>query len=368
MISLAQRVLEMAAAYRNEFVPGRYRTFVKKDEEGLTIAGRYVVGETVDGERGLFSIPSVSAMPSKIPDERVARLLGLKKTKIDDFSKVEKKVIQVLINKGYVDITNIAKKTGKKSTYAGKEEIEEGTVKPFKGKTYHGTEDTFFFTNTYNSVDLGMGSHLQSLQGGDAFSVTPNIEVAKSFSDSGGVVIEFDSDLTVYYAGKDEDDLDEIDYPPECDAVAIPHGTYEEEEFAVIQWSDNLIAVAIHLLLPSKVWKRYGVKASDVEYFGELKAFLESYFSDVFGKEIVEFLDWLRDHGVDLSDPKTFYEEEGGYYVRSDSGNLIALLDPSSPVILFYGIDSREQDWSANDKENEFKNADELMDFIRSKE
>jgi len=111
-ISLAQQVLEMAAAYRNEFVPGKYQTFVKKDPRGLTSSfGRYVVGEAVNGEYGLFGIPSVSALPSKIPNERVARLLEFKKKKIDDFSKVEKKVIQVLLDKGYEDITNIQRFT-----------------------------------------------------------------------------------------------------------------------------------------------------------------------------------------------------------------------------------------------------------------
>lgn len=123
-INLAQRVLEMAAAYRNEFVPGRYRTFVKKDDAGLTIAGRYVVGETVDGECGLFSIPSVSAMPAKIPDERVARLLEMKKERIEKFSEVESKVVLKLLSNGYVDITNIGMEGDDIITSEGKEDVE----------------------------------------------------------------------------------------------------------------------------------------------------------------------------------------------------------------------------------------------------
>lgn len=368
-INLAQQVLEMAAAYRSEFVPGQYRTFVKKDDKGLASSfGRYVVGKTVDGEYGLFSIPSVSAMPSQIPNERVARLLGLKKKKLDDFSKVEQKVIQVLLDKGYVDITDIQRNTGKKSTYAGKEEVEEGIVKPFKGKVYHGTEDVFFFSNTYSTSDFGYGSHLQSLQGGDAFSVTPNIDVSKEFSTRSGMIIEYNANLTVYYAGREEDDLDEIDIPDKCDAVAIPHGTYEEEEFAIIQMDgSNLVEEAIYKVLPNNEWKRYTFSVDPI-VFGEMDSYLIDYFADVYGNDIKDFFEWVKENELDYNNNQTFSEEEGGFYLKSSDNNLIAFLDPSTPAIFFYGLDSSETDWGINDRDNKFENAEELMKRIRGNE
>lgn len=106
-MKLAQCVLEMAASYRSEFIPDQYRVFVKKDsEDGILNVGRYVVGRTNEGILGLFSIPSVSAISVRIPDERVSRLLELK---FDDFSEVQDRVTETLLGRGYQEITDITK-------------------------------------------------------------------------------------------------------------------------------------------------------------------------------------------------------------------------------------------------------------------
>lgn len=106
-MKLAQCVLEMAASYRSEFVPEEYRVFVKKDSDDVTLnVGRYVVGKTHEGVVGLFSIPSVSAIPVHIPNERVARLL---ESKFENFSEVRERIIETLLGQGYQEITDIAK-------------------------------------------------------------------------------------------------------------------------------------------------------------------------------------------------------------------------------------------------------------------
>jgi hypothetical protein len=233
-----QDYMEMARPLDQAFEPG-YEIWAKRDDSGRIIPNKpkYLVGKSKgSSELQIFNITSGMRYQKPLTLKKgmsIGQVLSALKSQ--DYEKVEHKEI-----------------ASGKAIYAGGKEHASGVVEQWKGTVYHGTNDIDFFGSTYNSGDLGHGSHLQSLNGGDAMSVTPNIEVAKEFAFDGegvGMVIEFKADLKLYYASLDEDDLDEIDLPDGVDAVAIPYGQFQEDEFAVVQWDspDTLSPVAVHL-------------------------------------------------------------------------------------------------------------------------
>jgi len=110
--SLSRQVIEEMTPYRVEFLPEHFIVLAKDsevmDEETETFSiGRYVIGRTNEGVNGLFSVPSVTAIPVQIPNERVERLLG---EKFECFETVSNRVVELLIMKGYRDITLLEKK------------------------------------------------------------------------------------------------------------------------------------------------------------------------------------------------------------------------------------------------------------------
>lgn len=110
--SLSRQVIEEMTPYRVEFLPEHFIVLAKDSEvtDGETeifSIGRYVIGRTNEGVNGLFSVPSVTAIPVQIPNERVERLLG---EKFECFETVSNRVVELLIMKGYRDITLLEKK------------------------------------------------------------------------------------------------------------------------------------------------------------------------------------------------------------------------------------------------------------------
>jgi len=354
-MNLAQQILEMAAAYRSEFEPG-YQVFARRGPgEEVPSMGRYVIG-TIGNERGLYQVSTVSSFPQIVPNERLQKLLG---KEFGSFEEVEPEVRQALLDSGYEDITEVSKSGT--STYFGGEIAEEGTVQPFEGTLYHGTPDLMFFSTTYQARDLGGGSHLFSLQGGDVFSLTPNKSVAEGYADDGqgvvGMVLEFEVKLTIYYAGREEDDLDEIQYPPEADAVAIPYGRYEEDEIALLQWGDNLFLKALHLKTPEG-WERYPVNQGHIEYFGEFSAFLGDYLADCFGEEMNDVFEFLEsgDFRPNDADHLNQTADEGIVLYDPRDHSEFCLLIPSEPVIIYIEADGDER---------RMRDARELLEVIQ---
>lgn len=217
--------------------------------------------------------------------------------------------IRFLREKGYKDITaHDPLKDGKAKYFHG--ERRSGVVRPFKGVVYHGTPDIKFFTTIEGASDLGRGSHLKSLNGdGDALSLTTAFKVAAEFAndDRGiGMIVEMKADLNVYYAGRGEDDYDEIDPPDEADAVAIPVGNYDEKEIALLRWDNNLDVIAVHLQIGKK-WHRYATTQSEVNYHGEWIAYVREWLEAVFGKDFSEVVE--KHSGSD--NPDSFELEDG---------------------------------------------------------
>jgi hypothetical protein len=200
-----------------------------------------------------------------------------------------RETIKKMIEKGYE--LRIAE--DKEAHYAtGKK--KSGIIEPYKGTLYHGTENIDFFNETHDSTSLGFGSHLKSLNSGDAMSLTNNFEIASEFS-SGVMIIEFDVDLSVYYAPEYEDDLDEINVPDEADSVAIPFGKYQEYEIALIRMDNNVTEKAVHLMVNGK-WKKYQTRSDIAYYHGAWHAYGEKWANDVFNGDFEKILDSIYDN------------------------------------------------------------------------
>lgn len=324
-----QAFMEMARPLDNRLQPG-YEVFVVRDKETGRIKedeARYVLGVAKgEKEKKLFYS---DGRPVQFKKD-----LNLEKA------------LQMLKDKGYEKLGHKKISQGT-ATYAGGKKHKSGVVEQWQGTVYHGTNDIDFFGTTYNSSDLGHGSHLQSLNDGDAMSVTPNIEVAKDFAfDSGesiGMIIEFEADLNLYYASIDEDDLDEIDLPDGAQAVAIPYGQYAEDEFAVTMWDspEMLQAVAVHLPLDgssSPKTKRYQASASTAEYHGFWRAYAGEWLKDIYGGDVDRM---VYDYGDNPMDAK---ELEGGIIKAGD------------PAFFFepfpYNKNKPEFRWAGDAKEN----------------
>jgi hypothetical protein len=268
-------LVEMAMKKRgDDFEPG-WRMFARKDEEGGG-PSKYVVGRrTGEKEEGLYPVHGNTVSErSVLPDGLTA-----------------KKVIQKLIDAGYKDVTDQTDLMGGTASYYDGEK-PSGTVVLFSGKLYHGTEDLEFLSTAYDSTKVGRGSHLQSLNDGDALSLTPDFSIAEGFSE-GIMVVEFEArDMKVYRAGLEEDDLDEIDLDElgDVDGVALPAARFgDEKEIALVKWDNGLSVKAVHLKVGSS-WRRYVVDQSHVVNFGEWSSFLGKWMGDIYGHEFVDRL------------------------------------------------------------------------------
>ena len=198
-----------------------------------------------------------------------------------------KEVVSWIVKAGFKEVTQI-KRPGADLEYATGT-TKEQSVKPFKGTVFHGTTDIEFTKIANDYFKLGGGHHLTSLQSKDAFSVSTDFDVSKEFAIEDkheiGMVIEYAADFQkVYYPSQDEDDFDEVMYPPGTDAVAIPLGYYNEFEIAVLEVnSKNLKRVAVHLPV-GREWKRY-----------ENTKYIAQWLEDVFGKGFSSVVGGLSD-------------------------------------------------------------------------
>jgi hypothetical protein len=178
----------------------------------------------------------------------------------------------------------------------------EGAVKSFRGLVYHGTDDWRFLEILGARGSLGRGSHLTSLNDGDALSVTPKMEVALEFARSGlvdpGIVVEMQADLTIYYASRQEDDLDDINPPAACDAVAIPLGAYEEHEIAILRLTPtNLQATAVIFLEGGTERVRVPVTYRPGDAYDAEEGYILEFFKRVLGNELDQIADLLDARG-----------------------------------------------------------------------
>lgn len=288
--------MEMARPLDKRLQPG-YEVFVLRDEE-----------------TGRIQVDKPQYVLGKAKGEKDKKLFYMDGRPVNFKKDLDLKgALELMKSKGYEKVGHKKISSGE-ATYAGGKKHKSGVVEQWKGTVYHGTNDIDFFSSTYNSSDLGGGSHLQSLNQGDAMSVTPNIEVAKSFafdSEKIGMIIEFKADLKLYYASLDEDDLDEIDLPDGVHAVAIPYGQYQEDEFAIVMWDspDMLSVVAVHLPMDGGVkpkFKRYEADASQAEYQGMWMAYLGDWLKDIYGGDVSRM---VYDYG---DNPTDATEIEGG--------------------------------------------------------
>jgi hypothetical protein len=290
---------EMAAPYRevldHKIGKGNYEVWVDAQrpsyEGGATLA--LIDGDVWVVDRDLYRLRDNHEMM------RAYRLPGalviVSKTEPGD--RLIKIVRKLLVSYGWKDVTSMDAHRGKAVYFSG--ETEEGKVEEYSGTVYHGTDDWEFFRTVEDSTHLGHGSHLRSLQDGDAFSVTPSFRTALSFTSNSGMVLEFKANLTIYFVSKFEEDIDDVVYPPECDAVAIPHNKYTEDEIAVLSWSDNLRLVAVHLWSSNRGMLRVPVDESRIRYHGEFSEYLKHYCDEVFGStdDLLEYAGIGHDGG-----------------------------------------------------------------------
>lgn len=331
------RLTEMAAPYRQKldrlFGEGNYTVWAYPDPDKISFRLVFARGGV------WWTAPDLFHEPENLGDldpERLERAfveMGIPGEPTHDLDP--KALAAALENAGWVNLMDRTRPR-KTATYFGGRRFEGGVVEPFKGTVYHGTEDLEFFETTYNSPHLGFGSHLKSLQDGDALSVTPEFDVARGFARGEygfGMIVEFEADLNVYYAGRLEDTIDEIEYPADADAVAIPFGFYEEHEIAVVRWDgDNLKIRAVHLpdlssTIPDTPVKgripstedpfiRIPTRHDRAVYFGAFDAYLSEYFEVLFGKGMYEVTRLL-----DVSNAEIEVEQFDGLYCRIPNQN-----------------------------------------------
>lgn len=294
---LLEMIGEMAAPYRASVPTG---SIIFAQEQS---ARKFVLVKQGALWKIMVSYQNMSSEPPRPMSDFLNKWFG--DAGIKTTGKGEKylgKVRDFLTSKGYKEASDKSKlrsEAGKQKYATG--EKEENAIENFKGVVYHGTDDIGFFSTTYERSDLGHGSHLTSLQGGDAFSVTPNLEWLKTSDFAGNMLIEYYANLTVYYASRGEDDLDEIDYPPECDAIAIPFGRYEEHEFAVIRMDGNNLRARAVYLPCNGVYKRFEVSETDINLYGEYQTFVRDWLLDVYGEEVVEAVDRYDSDAIRLA-------------------------------------------------------------------
>lgn len=278
---LSRQILEdvvKSTSFR-DFFTGNYRYFFKQ-----SIASYAIGKKRGSSTKWLYQIKGSRQEPVEVSKDYIEKALG----KFEKFQDIEKKLLKLFKDKGYEEKSPNNKEPANTATYATGEK-EQGSFERFTGVLYHGSEDPYIMSSMYMSDNFGHGSHLNSLNQGDAFSLTPNINVAKSF---GSVVLKFKVDMMVYYATLDEDNFDDIELPENCDAVAIPHQTFQEDEIAVIRWNSYEQMDIVAVLLPLKKegsfyddFKEYSINSSRVETFGEYDEIYVDYFVDLFGED-----------------------------------------------------------------------------------
>lgn len=238
------KIFEMAAPFRNVMKPG-FTVFIKTlNSVGGRIAEfeRYVIGK-VEGsdEDALYSEYDGRLWRVSLEDIN-NRLNSSYKT----FTDAKNHLIEDLKKSGYVEYY---KKSGDIAKYATGER-KSGLVEPFSGTLYHGSDKIDLINLRLETGGFGGGSHLYSLNGKDAWSLTPYYD---SVENHGNIIYELEADkLIIYYATVEEDDLDDIQYPDHVNAVAIPYGRYDEDEIAVVKLNgyDELDFTAVSMTSP----------------------------------------------------------------------------------------------------------------------
>lgn len=296
-------------SFRNSFV-GKYRYFWLPYKPALVI-GR-LRGSSI---RWLYKVKGSKSDITIIPKDNIISSLGLDEVGFKRFEDVEEEVVNRLIKIGYNEEVVTSRKVKYTAKYATGIK-EQGIVENFNGFLYHGTEDPFFISTIYMADNFGYGSHLQSLNKGDALSLTPNVRVARDF---GNIIFKFKVNLRVYYATKDEDNFDDIDVPDECNAVAIPHQIYKEDEIAVIKWENYEQMEIVGVMLPTKSgkYKNYPLNMSRVEVYGEYEEIYLDYFVEQFGKEFLKFDKHMRDNGWFIK--PTLERDECDFTIKTDN-------------------------------------------------
>jgi len=298
----------------------------------------HVVGRLKGDDRVWgYSITSVYGLPSAWSSKNVSNAFGVEEGQ--DLSGVLDMVEDYLVSRGLERVLYPGRQLVR---YADGRHLE-GSVGNYSGVLYHGTEDCTIVHVLHSSDNFGHGSHLSSVNQGDMLSLTPNIAVA---SDFGAFIIKFEANLTVYYLPVDEETLDDVYVPDNCDAVALPINDYEEDEIAIVRWHNYEMLNPVAMLLPVRgELKEYSTRHTEI--YGEYDTFLRSWALDVFGDSWVDLEDAIEnltgvslfdgveyffdtDYGdfkfncdgleiyLDISNARINVEENGGYPISED--------------------------------------------------
>lgn len=100
-MNLSQKLLEVCTPYYGEFKDMRVFTTKRDFSESKNIGrDRYIIGSGADG-RGLYYSYNLTAIPVKVTDSRISKLLG--RLYNGDFASVEKEIVENLCER-YAEI------------------------------------------------------------------------------------------------------------------------------------------------------------------------------------------------------------------------------------------------------------------------